>query len=429
MREHRPAICLNTWGPRTRGCLPRYFTDTATWRVVPCIRGRAPPAADPEHWRGGVGIQDVPSNEGHVGGGNEGGKRRSERLRWQFAKHAHGHGDAGQPNQIPRKRNSPTRGPSHFVRWGGRSRRRCGSPRSSSYSAGSTQVEIKGAPGPCSQRAPYQGTQRKSQSQHHRSALEHARQHTPSEPSKSQKHSPPPSATKGEALKPGPAVFSTTNLTSLHTQQASLLALPADVVGCQEVRLDEPGQRRQAEELKTAGLSIIFGKPLKRRTPTSRLPAGGVAIAARPALNLRAVPPNCPASQALWDTTRFCHGVVCFEGQVVHVISFYGFTNAARHPEQRRANESLLKQMFAFLACLGDVPIVILGDFNVPPDRSVTLSAILGQGAFFDLATIHSAQHDSQPQNTCFAHETSAGTRIDSEQQSDGSCLLWGASA
>ena len=191
-------------------------------------------------------------------------------------------------------------------------------------------------------------------------------------------------------MNPGPVVAATVNLTALSTQQAGLLALPADVSGLQEVRLDEPGQQEYKIKMRDAGLDIIFGAPLVRKTFTSRIPAGGVAIAARPELGLRCIPPKCDLSKQLYASTRFVHGVVRFQDCVVHVISLYGFTNAARGPNQRKKNEELLQMLFHFLASLGDVPIIVLGDFNVAPQQSITLTTMLGSGDFFDLAEVQS---------------------------------------
>ena len=48
----------------------------------------------------------------------------------------------------------------------------------------------------------------------------------------------------------------------------------------------------------------------------------------------------------------------------LHVVSFYGFTNAGSDASQRESNEHLLSLLFVYLAELGDETIVILADLN-----------------------------------------------------------------
>ena len=147
----------------------------------------------------------------------------------------------------------------------------------------------------------------------------------------------------------------------MRTRLSAVLELPADLVGAQEVRLDEAGQQEFATHLKDKYRDVVFGNPLQRRFANSKLPTGGVAMIASPSLRLRKIHPNCDMSRWLYGTTRFCHAVCQFEGMVLHVCSVYGYTNSARDPAQREKNERLLE---AVLALLGDVPILLLGDLN-----------------------------------------------------------------
>ena len=96
----------------------------------------------------------------------------------------------------------------------------------------------------------------------------------------------------------------------MKTQMENILSIPADILGCSEVRLPEPGQIEIANDLFDKGWNVVFGKALSRKQGSNRIPPGGVAIMAKAGLNLNSVPATCPDGQWLWQTTRFCRGVV-----------------------------------------------------------------------------------------------------------------------
>ena len=237
-------------------------------------------------------------------------------------------------------------------------------------------------------------------------------------------HAPSISATNGEASNPGPhsqpkqpkpdhMVAATTNVTSLRTQIESVTALPADVLGCQEVRLCEASQVDMARVLHDKGWNAVFGKPLVRRPGSNRVPSGGVAILARTGLRMQAVSPVSAEAHWLWNTTRFCHAVVEFSIGMVHIISVYGHTNAWSNSSQRVRNEELLSNLLRYIATLGDVPVLLLGDFNTSPEYSAALSMEIGSGRMVDLAATTAPATGAEPGPTCHAHTTSAGSRID----------------
>ena len=159
-------------------------------------------------------------------------------------------------------------------------------------------------------------------------------------------------------------VAATTNVTSLRTQIESVLCIPADVLGCQEIRLCEAAQVHMARELHEKGWNVVFGKPMSRRPGSNRVPPGGVAVLARRGIRMQAVPPEGAEGLWLWNTTRFCHAVVEFSIGMVHVISVYGHTNAWSKISQRLKNEEFLSYLFRYVAALGDVPLLLLGDFQ-----------------------------------------------------------------
>jgi len=78
-----------------------------------------------------------------------------------------------------------------------------------------------------------------------------------------------------------------------------------------------------------------------------------------------------------------------------------------------RENEELLRKVFAAAAGLGDVPVVILGDINVPPEASSAVSSALMTEWWIDAASAIAAAFGSAPDATCFVQDTSVGSRLD----------------
>ena len=233
---------------------------------------------------------------------------------------------------------------------------------------------------------------------------------------------PCPAETDGEAQNPGPIptnekpswlVAGTTNVTAMTTQFENIMSIPADILGCQEVRLPEPGQVDMARELYEKGWNVTFGKPLERKPGSNRIPPGGVAIMAKRGLNLQRVPPRCEDGYWLWNTTRFCHGIIEASVGVIHVFCVYGHTNAWNNRAQRDRNEELLSRLVRYMSSLGDVPIILLGDFNTAPEHSAVLSTEIGQGNLFDISAIFAQARGEEPAKTCHVHQTSEGSRVD----------------
>ena len=223
-------------------------------------------------------------------------------------------------------------------------------------------------------------------------------------------------ATDGEASNPGPPehmVAATTNVTSLRTQIESVMSIPADVLGAQEIRLCESGQVDMARDLFDRGWNVVFGRPMARRPGSNRVAPGGVAVLARRGIRMQAVPPQGAPGIWLWNSSRFVHAVVEFSIGMVHVISIYGYTNAWTNVSQRERNEEFLAYLFRYIATLGDVPLLLLGDFNTPPEYSAVLTSEIGRGNIFDLASITAQAQGVPAPPTCHAHANSPGSRID----------------
>eukprot|EP00973_Karenia_brevis_P084599 11740044-Karenia_brevis.AAC.1 len=84
------------------------------------------------------------------------------------------------------------------------------------------------------------------------------------------------------------------------------------------------------------------------------------------------VPADNDLRSKLWETGRWMHAVIGL-GQrrpALHVFSIWGIPGAETNADKMACNEAFLRDVFEAAAELGDVPIVIAGDFNVCPDAS-----------------------------------------------------------
>ena len=117
----------------------------------------------------------------------------------------------------------------------------------------------------------------------------------------------------------------------------------------------------------------------------------------------------------LWDTGRWCHatGPRGSGRHLLHVVSVYGYVGSGT-PEEERRNDDLLREVLSVASTLGEVPIVVAGDFNIQPDHSVTLLAAYATGKWYDVAASVAANAGVTPDVTCYnrSDRSSRGTRI-----------------
>ena len=230
-------------------------------------------------------------------------------------------------------------------------------------------------------------------------------------------HAPLPERTDGEAANPGPPlVCVSSNLTALSSQHDAMNVLDGDIFTFQELRLTELEMQKWKEDLEAEGYQCVFGEPMPAipNTNKSLAVAGGVGVFSRGRM-LKKVAPSSTEEQELIDTKRFVHAVTPLgDGkQCLHVISFYGITNSARSGPAKAKNEEILAKLFRVLAQLGQVPILLMGDFNCNSNSSPALEGALRSGLWFDAALQVATATCCEPSHTCFAKETSVGTRID----------------
>ena len=79
--------------------------------------------------------------------------------------------------------------------------------------------------------------------------------------------------------------------------------------------------------------------------------------------------------------------------------------------EDMEANEQFLENVFLEAASLGDVPVIIGGDFNTKLENSPTLSGMVSSGRWSDAASLLATVNNTSPGDT---YKTGIGTsRID----------------
>ena len=94
-------------------------------------------------------------------------------------------------------------------------------------------------------------------------------------------------------------------------------------------------------------------------------------------------------------------------------MSVYGFTGNGRLADNKR-NDALLQDALLVAAELGDVPVLVMGDFNIVAEQSATLAAAARTGRWTDLGAAAAAARGEEPPATCFARgRESQGSRID----------------
>lgn len=141
----------------------------------------------------------------------------------------------------------------------------------------------------------------------------------------------------------------------------------------------------------------------------------GVGLVARPGVQMTKVHPQCPVERDLYCTARYVHGVVVYgdRKQVSHVMNLYGYNGAVGDTDTMRSNEDFLRSVFEMAAGLGNVPVFVVGYFNVPMEASMALATAAASGRWFDVAAVCAHALGLEPAPTCFVRDTSAGSRID----------------
>ena len=128
-------------------------------------------------------------------------------------------------------------------------------------------------------------------------------------------------------------------MTSLDKQHKKFALLPGHIKGVQETKFNRDDQLKFRKDL-PKGQHVVFGKALQDKSKE----AGGVAIVSSIGPLAEPKPLN-EQEETLLDSGRYVRAALPLgKGErCLHIISFYGFTNAMRKSEARRSNEELLR--------------------------------------------------------------------------------------
>ena len=139
---------------------------------------------------------------------------------------------------------------------------------------------------------------------------------------------------------------------------------------------------------------------------------GGVGALVR--LRHQAGPsPRTETGERLYETVRWqsCTIKINKNSTICHIVSVYGFPGANEGGEEMELNEYFLENVFLEAASLGDVPVIIGGDFNKELENSPTLTEMVSSGRWSDAASLLATVNNTNPGDT---YTTGIGTsRID----------------
>ena len=211
------------------------------------------------------------------------------------------------------------------------------------------------------------------------------------------------------------------NVTALRPHIHDVLRVDADVVALVETRATAAGQRTLGAVADKAGWVALWGKPMPQRGTIWEAPAGGVAVLVRkgtPAKQM-VLPPlpedaakEVPLARLLWESGRWMRvslgtrqGKDMLELQLVYGV-----------PGDTVRNAAFMAKVLDGNAAVGNLPKVLMGDFNVG------LGSYRGMPAELQMALQgkHLVDVDAayaervQQECMCAYHTTTGGTtRID----------------
>lgn len=223
-------------------------------------------------------------------------------------------------------------------------------------------------------------------------------------------------ANPGPGPKPSTLHLVTANVTSLQAHLELVTAFPATALLLQETRLGKQGQDALRQQIVERGWTPLYGQPqplvagVRRQSPWNAV-HGGVAILVQKTTPSQLVVPKGDLAKGLWESGRWCHATIATGTgrNFLHLISVYGFAHDPTN-SSNRLNDALLAQVFEEAASLGEVPVVIAGDFNILTSSSQTLKDAYSTGKWFDAADMWATANGVEPSATC---SKGRPTRID----------------
>lgn len=184
----------------------------------------------------------------------------------------------------------------------------------------------------------------------------------------------------GEATNPGPRGQSCSaakranlclaicNPTALYGKVSECLQLNADIVCVSETSSTIIAQKSLNTEFANFGYRCFWSKdvPSLNATNDSRPSFRGEASGAAIITRVLARQPRLKIPDLLLNTCRFACAIFRIQSMDVLVISLYGF--AKRYQEGVRMNDILFTLVHQVIAQV-DIPFIIAGDFNEPPQK------------------------------------------------------------
>ena len=172
----------------------------------------------------------------------------------------------------------------------------------------------------------------------------------------------------------GPLKFVSANIISFRKNWELARQPDADFFCFQETTLNKHGQNSMARTLATAHHTVLFGKPCDYKFSGSQTrislwnaPSGGLASVSKSSLPMKNNIVSCtfPFEIGRCSHTWFPTGI---GRRGYHVFNLYGYVGAgSRNPHAYQPNERLLASIFETAFSLGDVPWIVVGDFQTSP--------------------------------------------------------------
>jgi len=178
-----------------------------------------------------------------------------------------------------------------------------------------------------------------------------------------------------------------------------------DVLALQEVRLTKDAKPIAVDSLPS--WSCIWGKDqqLRNEGGSSLLDAkqGGVGVLSQKR-HVCAPTPRSDLGDELYETGRWQSVSVKLNGgaALFVVVTIYGFSRANEGGETMAENEDFIRKVLLEASSLGDVPVIIIGDFNVTHDNSHVLRSEHTAGRWMDAAQLIADLDESRPAATYY---------------------------
>ena len=195
------------------------------------------------------------------------------------------------------------------------------------------------------------------------------------------------------------------NVSSLLLHQDYLCSIETEILCMSESRLTEAGIKEAKLRFDEAGWTLRTSPPQahRRNDPTRTHGAipGGVAIATRkciPAAGWEFADPRWTP-----ELLKRCLGVsatsLCGH-EPYRVLVLYGYADARSDPVKANLNETLLELAFAEANACGDMPVLVVGDFNTTVGESLMLTTQVNSGNWADIAHVKANARGETPVDT-----------------------------